>query len=106
MYLLRINISCCLIQNEDSWISEHRSCDGQSLTLSAAEPNSAFTDQSMHAIRKAIDKLKRIRDICGGTNIFVNGRELHPYEIPEIIQLPVFGAWPPYLEWLRASVGV
>ena len=32
-------------------------------------------------------------------------RELHPYEIPEIIQLPVFGAWPPYLEWLRASVG-
>ncbi len=32
-------------------------------------------------------------------------RELHPYEVPEIIQLPVFGAWPPYLEWLRASVG-
>ncbi len=31
-------------------------------------------------------------------------RELHPYEIPEILQLPVFGAWPPYLEWLRASV--
>ncbi len=32
-------------------------------------------------------------------------RELHPYEVPEILQLPVFGAWPPYLEWLRASVG-
>ncbi len=30
-------------------------------------------------------------------------RELHPYEVPEILRLPVDGGWPPYLEWVRES---
>jgi periplasmic divalent cation tolerance protein len=25
----------------------------------------------------------------------------HPYEVPEIIVLPVIGGFPPYLEWVR-----
>ncbi len=29
----------------------------------------------------------------------------HPYEVPEIIALPVVDGWPPYLEWLVNSVG-
>ena len=25
---------------------------------------------------------------------------LHPYEVPEIIMLPITGGWPPYLGWI------
>ena len=28
-------------------------------------------------------------------------RDLHPYEVPEILRLPVDGGWPPYLDWVR-----
>ncbi len=27
-------------------------------------------------------------------------RKLHPYQIPEMIVLPVTGGWPPYLSWV------
>jgi periplasmic divalent cation tolerance protein len=30
-------------------------------------------------------------------------RELHPYEVPEILQLPVDAGWAPYLDWVRDS---
>lgn len=32
-------------------------------------------------------------------------RELHPYEVPEILRLSEEGGWPPYLEWVRGQVG-
>ncbi len=25
----------------------------------------------------------------------------HPYEVPEVIELPVTGGWPPYLRWME-----
>ncbi len=28
-------------------------------------------------------------------------REIHPYELPEMIVLPVEGGYPPYLAWVR-----
>ncbi len=28
-------------------------------------------------------------------------RELHPYDVPEIIALPVLAGWDPYLDWVR-----
>ena len=31
-------------------------------------------------------------------------RELHPYEVPEILALPVAAGFGPYLEWLNRSV--
>jgi periplasmic divalent cation tolerance protein len=31
-------------------------------------------------------------------------RAMHPYEVPEIIRLPIEAGWPPYLEWVRNSV--
>lgn len=31
--------------------------------------------------------------------------ELHPYELPEVIALPVALGHAPYLEWIKASVG-
>ena len=30
-------------------------------------------------------------------------RELHPYEVPELLVLPVAGGGAEYLEWIRAS---
>ena len=30
---------------------------------------------------------------------------LHPYEVPEVLALPVAAGHPPYLEWLDAGVG-
>jgi periplasmic divalent cation tolerance protein len=30
---------------------------------------------------------------------------LHPYEVPEVIALPVEKGHPPYLEWLAGSLG-
>lgn len=30
---------------------------------------------------------------------------LHPYQVPEILQLPVEAGHAPYLDWVRASLG-
>jgi periplasmic divalent cation tolerance protein len=30
-------------------------------------------------------------------------RALHPYEVPEILQLPVSAGWPPYLAWVAEN---
>jgi periplasmic divalent cation tolerance protein len=32
-------------------------------------------------------------------------RELHSYELPEIVMLPISGGDPGYLQWLDSSVG-
>lgn len=31
-------------------------------------------------------------------------RSRHPYDVPEIVRLPIEAGWPPYLEWIRESV--
>ncbi|NGX15150.1 divalent-cation tolerance protein CutA [Wenzhouxiangella sp. XN24] len=31
-------------------------------------------------------------------------RELHPYELPEVVAVPVMGGLESYLDWVRASV--
>ena len=28
-------------------------------------------------------------------------KEIHPYEIPEIVRLPIADGWPPYLDWIE-----
>jgi len=32
-------------------------------------------------------------------------RALHPYEVPEILQIAVSGGWPDYLAWVFAQCG-
>ena len=32
-------------------------------------------------------------------------RELHPYDVPEVIALPVWAGSEPYLRWLAGSIG-
>lgn len=36
--------------------------------------------------------------------LFARIRELHPYEVPEIIALPIAGGDPAYLRWIEESV--
>lgn len=31
--------------------------------------------------------------------------ELHPYDVPEVLAVPVRGGHGPYLDWIRAEVG-
>jgi periplasmic divalent cation tolerance protein len=31
--------------------------------------------------------------------------ELHPYDLPEVVALPIADGHAPYLDWIRASVG-
>jgi len=31
-------------------------------------------------------------------------REIHPYEVPEMLVLPASGGFPPYLDWLADSL--
>ena len=31
---------------------------------------------------------------------------LHPYDVPEVLALPVVDGYRPYLEWVRSEVGV
>ncbi len=31
-------------------------------------------------------------------------RELHPYDVPEIIQFPINNGYAPYLQWIKDSV--
>lgn len=33
-------------------------------------------------------------------------RAIHPYEVPEIIALPIVAGSPPYLQWIADHVGV
>ncbi|RXE57313.1 cation tolerance protein CutA [Methanoculleus taiwanensis] len=32
-------------------------------------------------------------------------REMHSYEVPEIIALPIVGGYAPYLDWIREETG-
>jgi periplasmic divalent cation tolerance protein len=42
--------------------------------------------------------IKTTRDRAGAA--MARLRELHSYELPEMLVLPVTGGYPPYLEWL------
>ena len=46
--------------------------------------------------------LKTTRDAVPGLSTRL--RELHPYDTPEIIALPIVGGDPAYLRWIQASV--
>jgi periplasmic divalent cation tolerance protein len=37
--------------------------------------------------------------------LVVRLRQLHPYEVPEIVALPVEAGHAPYLDWVRAETG-
>lgn len=42
-------------------------------------------------------------DACTA-NLLPRAAELHPYEVPEILVLPLAGGHSPYLDWVRTEV--
>jgi periplasmic divalent cation tolerance protein len=38
--------------------------------------------------------------------LIVRTRQLHPYEVPEIITLPIRDGHEPYFDWIKAMVGL
>src|SRR5213593_4272071 len=66
---LRIEIACGLIQNQDGWVRQNRSRDGDSLPLSAGQSETAFTNDRFISLRKTIDELVHTRFSCGRAHI-------------------------------------
>jgi periplasmic divalent cation tolerance protein len=46
-------------------------------------------------IKTRMDRLEALREAL---------LALHPYEVPELVALPIVGGHPPYLDWLDESV--
>jgi periplasmic divalent cation tolerance protein len=44
-------------------------------------------------------------DQAGADRLARRVPELHPYDVPEVLVLPVDGGYRPYLEWILSSVG-
>ncbi len=44
-------------------------------------------------------------DLAKFPNLETQVRELHSYEVPEIIALPIVAGSAPYLDWISAQVG-
>lgn len=38
------------------------------------------------------------------TGLMERVREIHPYQIPEMVVIPINGGYPPYLQWLHEEV--
>jgi periplasmic divalent cation tolerance protein len=32
-------------------------------------------------------------------------RSSHPYDVPEMISVPILGGYPPYLDWMKSVIG-
>ena len=52
-------------------------------------------EERLLVIKTRADRFEALREALVG---------LHPYEVPEVLALPVAGGHAPYLEWLEANV--
>lgn len=53
--------------------------------------------------REQLLVIKTVKRLAG--DVMDRIRDLHPYELPEMIVLPVSGGYPPYLQWLIQETG-
>ena len=56
----------------------------------------------------AIETASEVTVLCKTTSVSValaqsRLRSLHPYEVPEILQIPVRAGWPDYLSWVSSQ---
>lgn len=56
--------------------------------------NDEFCDEPEHLLIAKTTKEK-------AGEVIAAIRSVHPYEVPEIIALPLIGGYPPYLEWVK-----
>ena len=56
-----------LVQNHDRCVTQYRSGDGQSLTLSAAENGAFLSDRGVNPVGESIDEFRCVRQIERGS---------------------------------------
>ncbi|HEX9100984.1 MAG TPA: divalent-cation tolerance protein CutA [Polyangia bacterium] len=66
--------------------------------------------RSVYRWKGAVERAEELLCVCKTTRaafprLHARVVELHPYELPEVIALPVEAGHAPYLEWITASVG-
>ncbi len=58
------------------------------------------------SVEEADEVLAIVKTTRGGLNALAERvRELHPYDVPEVLALPVEGGSEAYLDWVSESVG-
>lgn len=66
--------------------------------------------RSVYRWKGAVERDQELLCVCkttraGFERLRARVVELHPYELPEVIALPVVAGHAPYLDWITASVG-
>jgi periplasmic divalent cation tolerance protein len=64
--------------------------------------------ESIYEWKGAMEASSEVMVICKTTASHAESaqkrlRSLHPYEVPEILRIPVSGGWPDYLAWVAAQ---
>ncbi len=64
--------------------------------------------ESIYEWKGALETSAEVMVVCKTTSSRANEaqsrlRALHPYEVPEILQIPVSAGWPAYLAWVAAQ---
>jgi periplasmic divalent cation tolerance protein len=65
--------------------------------------------ESIYEWKGAIEVSAEVMVVCKTTVAAADAaqarlRALHPYEVPEILRVPVADGWPDYLEWVASQV--
>jgi len=66
--------------------------------------------RSIYRWKGAVERDEELLCVCkttrdGFERLRARVVELHPYELPEVVALPVERGHAPYLDWIKASVG-
>lgn len=66
--------------------------------------------ESIYEWKGAMETGTEVMAVCKTTAEFAAQaqerlRSLHPYEVPEILQIPVSAGWPGYLAWVAKQCG-
>ena len=66
--------------------------------------------ESIYEWKGALETSAEVMVVCKSTlssapDAIARLRALHPYEVPEILQIPVSAGWPDYLGWVAAQCG-
>ncbi len=66
--------------------------------------------ESIYEWKGAVETSAEVMAVCKTTmacapDAQARLRALHPYEVPEILQIPVSAGWPDYLAWVATQCG-
>lgn len=96
---------CCSFPEEDSALAAARAAVAAGLAACCQ------VGSPMRSIYRWEGRLEEAREIgltCKTTTEAWSAlrdllKSLHPYEVPEIVALPLVDGWPAYLSWVRAN---